>query len=375
MVKQAVARGAVAAAIVLVAGCGGVGSATSPNASSSPSGNAGAPTFATGNPSAAVTLREDGSSLVFPYLQKMVAPFTQAYPNITLAPAAGGSGKGISDAISGAVDMGGSDAYLSGGQAAQNPGLLNIPIAVSAQAINYNLPGVTDLKLSGDVLAKIYMGRITKWDDSAIAALNPGSALPSTAIVPVRRVDASGDTFIFTALLAATNSDWKAGPDFGTTVTWPPVGNELTANGNPAMVQTCKSTPGCVAYVGVSAEQSALSAHLGEALLQNRAGSFVKPTADTINAAVAAAAGDVPANLRQSLIYAGGAQSYPIVNFEYLVVKSRQGSPDKALAIRTFLAWALSPNGGAQFASTVDFVPLPPTVLPKVDAAIAQITG
>jgi len=214
-----------------------------------------------------VTVREDGSSLVYPYLQKMVAPLAQAYPNITLAPAAGGSGKGISDAIAGAVDMGGSDAYLSAGQAAQNPGLLNIPIAISAQAINYNLPGVADLKLSGDVLAKIYMGKITRWNDGAIAALNPGVNLPSTTIVPVRRVDSSGDTFIFTSLLAATNGDWKSGPDFGTTVTWPAVGNELTASGNPAMVQTCKNTPGCVAYIGVSAEQSALAANLGEAQL------------------------------------------------------------------------------------------------------------
>jgi len=377
-ILETFSRGAAVAGVVLLAGCGGSSSAgnsgaSSGGASASPSATASGP--ATGDPSTAVTVREDGSSLVYPYLQKMVAPLAQAFPHITLAPAAGGSGKGISDAIAGAVDMGGSDAYLSAGQASQNPGLLNIPIAVSAQAINYNLPGIADLKLSGDVLAKIYMGKITKWNDGAITALNPGMTLPPTTIVPVRRVDSSGDTFIFTSLLAATNSEWKSGPDYGTTVTWPAVSNELTANGNPPMVQTCKSTPGCVAYVGVSSEQAAIAANLGEVQLQNQAGNFVKPTTDTINAAVAAAAGNTPGNLRQSLIYASGAQSYPIVNYEYLVVKSGQTSKDAALAIRTFLAWAIAPSGGAQFASQVGFVPLPAAVIPKVNEAIAQIAG
>lgn len=364
-------RSAAATVVMLAAACGG-----SPATTPVPSGGASAAAaFTTGNPASAVTLREDGSSLVYPYLQKMVAPFGQAFPGITLAPAAGGSGKGISDAISGAVDMGGSDAYLSAGQAAQNPGLLNIPIAVSAQAINYNLPGIADLKITGDVLARMYTGSITSWNDPAVASLNPGVTLPATRVVPVRRVDSSGDTFIFTSLLSATNSTWRSGPGFGTTVTWPPVGDELSANGNPAMVQACRSTPGCVAYVGVSSEASALSAGLGEAALQNRAGAFLKPSAQTINAAVAASSGSVPDNLRQSLIYADGNQSYPIVNFEYLVVKSSQPSPDKALALRTFFAWAIEPQGGAQFAASVEFVPLPASVIPTVKAAIAKIVG
>src|SRR5215471_4774575 len=142
-----------------------------------------------GNPNRPVTLTESGSSLVLPYLQKMAAPFHADYPAIALTPAGGGSGKGVSDAISGAVVMGGSDAYLSDGQAAQNPDLLDIPIAISAQAINYNLPGVNDLRLSGDVIARMYEGRIGAWNDPAIAKLNPDVSLPAIAIVPVRRSD------------------------------------------------------------------------------------------------------------------------------------------------------------------------------------------
>jgi phosphate transport system substrate-binding protein len=364
---------AAAMVAVLAAAC----SSSSSTASPTTSATAASQTVDTGNPSSPVTLNESGSTLLYPYLQVLAPPFHQAYPNITLVPGPGGSGKGISDAIAGTVQLGGSDAYLSPGVRAANPGLLNVPIVISAQAINYNLPGISNLKLTGNVLAQIYLGKLTRWNDPAIASLNPGVSLPSVPIVPVRRVDSSGDTFIFTSLLSATNPTWASGPNFGTTVTWPPVSNELTANGNPGMVQTCKATPGCVAYVGVSVEAQARQAGLGEALLQNKAGNFVQPTAATVSAAVAAGAGRVPPDLATSLIYQPGANSYPIVNFEYLVVKSTQPSADVARAIRTFLAWAIDPAKGATPAhlASVNFVALPPAVIPKVKAAIAKITG
>lgn len=333
-------------------------------------------TVTTGNPTSPVTLNEDGSSLLYPFLQELVTPLKTAYPNITLAPAPGGSGKGISDAISGTVQFGGSDAYLNSGETSANPGLMNVPVVVSAQAVNYNLPGVSNLKVSGNVLAQIYEGKITKWNDSAIAALNPGVKLPSTTIVPVRRVDSSGDTFLFTSFLSATNPSWASGPAEGTTVTWPAVSNELTADGNPGMVQTCKATPGCVAYIGVSAEASAQAAGLGEAMLQNKSGDYLQPNATDITAAANAGSADVPASLAQSLIYEPGAQSYPIVNFEYIIVKSTQSSAALAGAIRTFLAWTISPSGGSQasYLAKEDFVALPSTVVPAVTAAIAKIT-
>jgi phosphate transport system substrate-binding protein len=360
-------------AAIALAACGG-GSSKNSNTTTSTAPPAAA--LDIGNPASAVTLNESGSSLLLPLLQELVTPLHDKYPNITLAPSPGGSGKGISDAIAGLTQMGGSDAYLSNGQLAQNPGLMNIPIAVSAQAVNYNLPGVADLKLSGDVLAKIYQGAITKWNDPAIAALNSGATLPATTIVPVRRVDSSGDTFLFSSFLSATNSQWQTGPGFGTTVTWPPAPGELTAQGNPGMVQTCKATPGCVAYVGVSAEAAAKTAGLGEAMLQNKAGDFLQPSSDTVNAAVTALGSNVPPNLAASLIYLPGAQSYPIVNFEYMIVKSTQASPDTAKAIRTFLAFAIDPAGGSTttFLSKENFVALPSVVIPKVNAAIAKVT-
>ena len=373
---------AVITGAILVSACGSTSSTPATSAASSSSAStSSSPTAAavqTGNPTSAQVLSEDGSSLLYPYLQKLESGVTAAYPNITLSAAAGGSGKGQTDAISGAVDMGGSDAYLSAGQVSANPGIMNIPIAVSAQAVNYNLTGISNLKLSGSVIAQIYSGTITSWNAPAIAALNTGVTLPATPIVPVRRVDSSGDTFIFTSFLSATNPTWSNGPSFGTTVSWPTVTSELSANGNPAMVDTLHSTPGGIAYVGVSVESTALVDGLGEAELENASGSFVQPSDTTINAAVTAGASNVPASLTQSLIYQTGAQSYPIVNFEYLIVNpSKITSADTARAIRTFFEWAISTTGGAtqDDLSAVNFVPLPTNVLPKVNAAIASITG
>ena len=346
-----------------------VAASASAAASSAPS--SGAPGVS--NPASPVTLHESGSTLVLPYLQKLASPVHTALSNLTLEPSGGGSGKGIADAIGGTVQMGGSDAYLSDAQATQNPTLLNIPIAISAQAINYNLAGIKDLKITGDILAKMYEHHITNWNDPAIAAVNPGVTLPNQAIIPVRRVDASGDTFIFTSLLTATNAEWKAGPAFGTSVTWPALPGELTANGNPAMIQVCKANPGCVAYIGVSVEQAALSAGLGEALLQNKAGTFLQPTQDTITAAVSAGATNTPNDLRQSLVYEDGAQSYPIVNFEYLMVNSKQSDANTAAAIKSFLTWSITAGATPSNLASVDFVALPTSVVPKVEAAIAKI--
>jgi phosphate transport system substrate-binding protein len=324
-----------------------------------------------------VTLQEAGSSLIFPYLQQLTSGLTQKYSNITLSPAAGGSGLGQSEAASGTIDMGGSDAYLTPAQFQQYAGIMNIPIAISSQAVNFNLKGVSTLNLSGSVLAQIYMGKITNWNDQAIASLNPGATLPNQTIVPIRRVDSSGDTFIFTSFLSQTNSAWESGPSLGTTVTWPAAPGELSENGNPGMVNGLKATPGGIAYVGISVEQTALQSGLGEAALKNKAGQFVKPDATTVQAAVAAGSKSIPSNLAASLIYEGGAQSYPIVNYEYLVVQSKQSDPNKALAIRTFLVWAISSTGGAQQSNldAVSFQPLPTSVLPAVEKQINKISA
>lgn len=329
----------------------------------------------TANPTAPVTITEAGSSLLYPYLQTITPGLSTAYSNVKLSSAAGGSGAGISDAINGTTNLGGSDAYLSPSEFSSNSGLLNIPIVVSSQDVDYNLSGVSSLKLSGSVLAQIYQGKITTWNNQAIASLNPGVTLPSEAIVPVRRQDSSGDTFLFTSLLSKTDPTWSSTVSYNTKVNWPSVGAEKDATGNAGMVQVCGATPGCIAYIGISSQSKAEAAGLKAAQLQNASGAFVANTPSNVLAAVQAGSSNIPSNLAQPLIYEPGATAYPIVNFEYIVVKSSQSSSSTAQAIRDFLAYAISPTGGSSTTNLAadQFQALPSSVLGPVQTAIASI--
>jgi phosphate transport system substrate-binding protein len=193
--------------------------------------------------------------------------------------------------------------------------------------------------------------------------------------VPIVRSDSSGDTFIFTSFLSATNKQWATSPGFNTTVTWPTVHGELTASGNPGMVQSASTTPGSVAYIGISAQGSANRAKLGQAMLQNASGKFVLPTKANVTASVNADKGKIPANLAASLIYAKGATSYPIVNLEYLVVKPPETNSNTAQGVRDFLAYAINSKQGSSPANLAaqGFVALPKSIVPRVEAEIAKI--
>ncbi len=229
-------------------------------------------------PTTTVALQETGSSLLYPLFNLWTAQIQKEWPSVSITTASTGSGTGISSAAAGTVNIGASDAYLSPAEMQQYPGLENIPLAISAQQINYNLPGVTgNLKLDGPTLAAIYQGKITKWNDAKIAALNPGVTLPDMPIVTVHRSDSSGDTFLFSSFLTASDpSGWTIPP--GTTVAWPAVPGAVAAMGNGGMVQACKASPGCIAYIGVSYLSKATAAGLGYAALKNKSGNFELPT-------------------------------------------------------------------------------------------------
>jgi phosphate transport system substrate-binding protein len=203
---------------------------------------------------AGVSLVETGSSLLYPLFNIWVPHFEKAHPGVKVTTQSTGSGAGIAQAISGVVQVGASDAYMSDQQIKQNPDILNIPLAISAQAINYNLPGLNNkhIKFSGPVLAGIYTGKITKWNDPAIEKLNPGLKLPEHQIIPVHRTDGSGDTFIFSQYLDFSTPSWANTVGYGTTVSWPAVQGGLGANGNPGMVEALKQNPYAIAYIGVS---------------------------------------------------------------------------------------------------------------------------
>jgi phosphate transport system substrate-binding protein len=292
-----------------------------------------------------------------------------------------GSGTGIAQAVAGQVQIGTSDAYMSDNEAMANPKILNIAIAISAQTVQANLPELRgrELRLSGAVLAKIYSGSIREWDAAPIAELNPGVSLPHHAIVPVRRTEGSGDTFIFTQFLSFSTPDthdsWGNTIGFGTTVSWPSVSGELTASGNEGMVQTIAGTPYAVGYVGGSFQDEAAKANLITAMLENQDGKFLLPTPETIAAAAAELTPRTPADERLTLVFAPGSNSYPLINYEYAMVSEQQPNQKLALAISNFLLWCTSPQSGSAdgFLRPMHFIALPTSIRARSELQIAKI--
>lgn len=326
---------------------------------------------------ATVRVLETGSSLLYPLFNLWVPVYAKDHPNVQITTQSTGSGTGISEAMSGVAQIGASDAYMSDAQVKANAGILNIPLTISSQMINYNIPGLNNrhLKLSGPVLAGIYDGKIKYWNDHMIAELNPGVKLPHEAIVPVHRTDGSGDTFIFSQYLSFSTPAWEKSVGYGTTVSWPAVQGGIGAEGNPGMVNAVKGTPYSIAYIGISFKNATDEAKLGEAMLKNRAGKYVMPDPKTVQAAVEATASKTPADERISLIFAPGAESYPIINYEYAIVKSAQSSPEMAAALKGFFDWALEPSGGnaPHFMKAVGFVPLPAAIAELSKKQVAKI--
>lgn len=324
-----------------------------------------------------INLVETGSSLLYPLFNLWVPAFTQAHPNVRITTQSTGSGTGISQAVEGIVQIGASDAYMSDALVKQHPDMLNIPLAISMQMVNYNLPGMNQqhLNLSGPVLADIYSGKIRNWSDSRLAAMNRGVKLPNHPIIPIHRTDGSGDTFIFTQYLSFSAPAWQKSIGYGTTVSWPAVSGALGAVGNPGMITAMQGNPYSIAYIGSSYQNAIEHDGLGLAMLQNRDGKFVLPTAQTASAAASVMAPKTPPNERVSLIFLPGANSYPIINYEYVAVNRKQRSNDMAAALRTFLGWAINPSGGSSphFLDQVHFVPLPAQVAKLSAAQIGQI--
>jgi phosphate transport system substrate-binding protein len=310
-----------------------------------------------------VTLNETGSTQLYPLFQLWIPEYSRVAPNVTLTTAATGSGAGIDAAISGAARIGASDAYMSDQQAEKNRGIISVAVAISAQTVNYNLPGLNDasLKLDGPTLAGIYAGKITMWDAQAIAAMNPGMPLPHQTIIPLRRAEASGDTFVFTQFLDFSTQTWENKIGYGTSVAWPAVAGEKTATGNEGMVQMLTATPYSVGYVGVSFRGKIAEAGLGTAPLKNQSGKFLLPTPETISKGASELDQRTPPDQRLTLAFAPGDKSYPLINYEYLIVSKQQADPETAGALRGFLRWAVSAEGGnaPKYLDMVGFIPLP----------------
>lgn len=318
-------------------------------------------------------LVESGSSLLYPLFNLWVPVYTANHSGVEITTTSTGSGAGIAQAMKGLINIGASDAYLSDALAKDHPNMLSIPLAISSQAINYNLPGVKELKLSGPILAGIYSGKITKWNDPAIAAANPGVTLPDHVIIPIHRLDGSGDTFLFSQYLTASDQSWANTYSYSTSISWPAVEGALGAKGNSGMLAALQANKYSLAYIGISYADAVAKDGLGQAALLNKAGNYLLPTSATISAAAASVADKTPADERISMIFTAGAQAYPIVNYEYAIVNAKQPDAATAKAVREFLSWALTDGNSAGYLQKVHFVALPASVVELSKAQIQKI--
>ena len=370
---------AIAAAAVALAACSSSPSTSNRSTTTSTTSAAASLSSLENWPTSSVSLQETGSSLLYPLFQLWAQKIQQQWPSVSVTAASTGSGTGVSSAAAGTVNIGASDAYLSPAQVQQYPALENIPLAISAQQINYNVPGVTQhLKLDGPTISAIYQGQVTNWNDAKIAALNPGVTLPNLPIVTVHRSDSSGDTFLFTSFLAAADpSGWGQKVPPGTTVQWPSAPGAVAAQGNGGMVQACQHNPGCIAYIGVSYLTQAMQAGLGYAALKNKSNNFELPSQAAISSAAASFTSQTPSNGAVSMIFGPATDGYPIVNYEYAIVPTKQPSALAAQAVKAVLAWGIDPSGGnaPSFLDQVNFVALPAPVVTISAKLIAKVAS
>ncbi len=358
---------------VLVAACGS-------SARPAQSAGAGAAVLA----ASSATISETGSSLLAPQAQAWANAYHLANQDVTVTIESTSSGQGIAAASAGTADIGASDAYLSSGDLVQSPTLLNIALTVSAQTVIYNLPGLgqgSHVSLDGQVLAEIYRGTIQFWDDPGITGLgtNKGLSLPHLKIVPLHRSGSSGDTFLFTSYLSTQDPGWDNQIGYGTTALWPSVpgtaGTPAAAGeaSSTAMLTACENTPGCVGYNGISYLSRALAGRLGYAGLKNNAGAYPLPTAPAIKAAVASFVPLTPPGETISMIDGPATSGYPIVNYEYAVVKSVQPDAAKASALRAFLRWVITTGNGPSYLKDLGFQPLSGPLVTLGEQQVAEI--
>jgi phosphate transport system substrate-binding protein len=322
------------------------------------------------SPSATGNLDMSGAGATFPYpiYSKWFSEYNQLHPDVKINYQSIGSGGGIRQVSEGTVDFGATDGPMSDQQLqAAKVKVMHIPTVLGAVVPVYNVPGVTnDLNFSPDVIADIYLGKITKWSDPRIARDNPGIKLPNNTILPVYRSDGSGTTYIFTDFLSKVSPDWKSKVGSGTSVKWGNVG--VGQKGNEGVAGMVRQSPYSFGYVELI---YAFQNKMPFGSVKNAAGKFVKASTDGVTAAAAAAASTMPADYRVSITNASGDASYPISSFTWLLIPTQSTNPAKTKALVGFLSWML--DHGESEASTMTYAPLPQPVQDMVRKSIANI--
>jgi len=324
-----------------------------------------------------VNLNGGGATFPFPLIDTWRVEYQTVDPNTNINYQSIGSGGGVKQFTENTVDFGATDAPLTPEEVANAPGAVHIPETIGSVVPAYNIPEVPEsgLKFTGPVLADIFLGKITKWNDPRLVELNPDANLPDENIVVVHRSDGSGTTYVWTDYLTAISPDWDQQVGKGKSVQWP---TGIGAPGNEGVANGIKGSPYTLGYVELA---YALTTGMTVGFVQNQAGSFVEPTLDSTKAAVEASAPKLPAGdgdwSNVTMVNAPGADSFPIASFSYLIVdKDLSANPamteQKANALVDFIDWAVT--DGQQFASDLGYVPLPENVVQLNEETLNGLT-
>jgi phosphate transport system substrate-binding protein len=314
-----------------------------------------------------VSINGAGATFPEPIYQKWFSEYNKMHPEVQINYGGGGSGAGIRQLTARTVFFGASDGPMTKDQLLAAPGsVLHFPTVLGSVAPIYNIPGVSaELKFTGQVLSDIFLGKITKWNDPAIAKVNAGVNLPSTNIAVVHRAEGSGTTYIWCDYLAKVVPEWKTKVGVATAVNWP-VG--LGGQGSDGVTALVKQTPGAIGYVELA---YALQNKLSYGTVQNKDGNFVKASLESTTAAAASAVKEMPADFRVSITNAPGANAYPISSFTWMLFYENPADKPKAKAMVVFMKWALA--DGQKYTTDLGYAPLPPEVVKLEMTALAKI--
>ena len=315
---------------------------------------------------AQTTLNGAGATFPYPMYSKWFSEYHNAHPEIQINYQSIGSGGGIRQVLAGTVDFGASDGPMTDEQLSQSKvKILHIPTVLGAVVPAYNVPGVTgEVKFTPEVIAGIFLGKITNWNDKAIAAANKDVKFPDQPIIVVHRSDGSGTTYIFTDYLSKISSEWANGPGKGTSIKWP-VG--LGGKGNEGVAGVVRQMQGALGYVELI---YAVQNKIPYGSVKNASGSFVKASLESVTAA-ASSMKSMPADFRVSITNAPGKDAYPISSFTWLLIPSQSKDASKGKIIADFLNWMV--DDGQKMTAALTYAPLPESVAQKVKAEIKQV--
>ena len=318
---------------------------------------------------AAVAQNINGAGATFPYpiYSRWFAEYNKVHPEVKINYQSIGSGGGIRQVSEGTVDFGATDGPMSDEQIANaKVKTIHIPTVLGAVVPVYNLPGINkDLNFSSDVIADIYLGKISKWNDGRIAKDNPGVSFPDKQILPVYRSDGSGTTYIFTDFLSKVSADFRGSVGKGVSVKWP---TGIGQKGNEGIAGMVKQSPYSFGYVELI---YARGNGMPYGAVKNKAGKFLKASTDGVTAAAAAAAKSMPNDYRVSITNADGPDSYPISSFTWLLIPVQSKDPAKGKALQGFLQWML--ETGESEASGMTYAPLPKQIQDRVRQTIQSV--